>query len=133
MWITFMFWRFLSLCESCIWIHFLPVFNISKSQGRNFWKSSDINNFSIIDLITFCSKIWYLIVIAIIAVNHHQVMATKRSPHFPKQKISNCFRTFTSAEIYARIEGFVSTARKHNQNVFSELCTTFAEHNIISG
>ncbi len=35
-------------------------------------------------------------------------------------------------EIYARIEGFVSTARKHNQNVFSELCTTFEEHNFIS-
>ncbi|MCH7658100.1 MAG: IS66 family transposase [Bacteroidetes bacterium] len=50
-----------------------------------------------------------------------------------KQKISNCFRTFTGAEIYARIEGFVSTARKHNQNVFSELCTTFEEHNFISG
>ena len=50
-----------------------------------------------------------------------------------KQKISNCFRTFTGAEIYARIEGFVSTARKHNQNVFSELCTTFEEHNFITG
>jgi len=50
-----------------------------------------------------------------------------------KQKISNCFRTFTGAKIYARIEGFVSTARKHNQNVFSELCTTFEEHNFITG
>ena len=42
-----------------------------------------------------------------------------------KQKISNCFRTFPGAGIYARIEGFVSTARKHNRKVFSELCTTF--------
>lgn len=49
-----------------------------------------------------------------------------------KQKISNCFRTFTGAEIYARIEGFVSTTRKHNQNVFSELCTTFNGHNFIT-
>ena len=49
-----------------------------------------------------------------------------------KQKISNCFRTFTGAEIYARIEGFVSSARKHNQNIFSELCTTFEEHNFIT-
>jgi len=49
-----------------------------------------------------------------------------------KQKISNCFRIFTGAEIYARIEGFVSTARKHNQNVFSELCTTFNGHNFIT-
>lgn len=50
-----------------------------------------------------------------------------------KQKISNCFRTFTGAEIYARIEGFVSTARKQNRNVFSELCTTLEGHNFIAG
>ncbi len=49
-----------------------------------------------------------------------------------KLKISNCFRTFSGAEIYARIEGFVSTARKHNRNVFSELCTTFEGHNFIT-
>jgi transposase len=50
-----------------------------------------------------------------------------------KQKISNCFRTFKGAEIYARIEGFISTARKNQRNVFSELCTTFEGHNFITG
>jgi len=50
-----------------------------------------------------------------------------------KQKISNCFRTYSGAEIYARIEGFVSTARKQNRNVFSELCTTFEGYNFITG
>lgn len=49
-----------------------------------------------------------------------------------KQKISNCFRTFKGAEIYARIESFVSTARKHHRNVFSELCNTFEGHNFIT-
>lgn len=49
-----------------------------------------------------------------------------------KQKISNGFRTVSGAEIYARIEGFVSTARKHNKNVFSELCDTFEGHNFIT-
>jgi len=49
-----------------------------------------------------------------------------------KQKISNCFRTFAGAEIYARIEGFVSTSRKNNRNVFSELYTTFEGHNFIT-
>jgi transposase len=49
-----------------------------------------------------------------------------------KQKISNCFRTFKGAEIYARIESFVSTARKNNKDVFSELCTTFEGHNFIT-
>lgn len=29
-----------------------------------------------------------------------------------KQKISNCFRTFKEAEIYARIKEFVSTTRR---------------------
>lgn len=49
-----------------------------------------------------------------------------------KQKISNCFRTLTGAEIYARIESFVSTARKNNRNVFSELCTTFEGYNFLT-
>jgi transposase len=50
-----------------------------------------------------------------------------------KQKISNCFRTFKGAEIYARIEGFISTARKNQRNVFLELCATFEGQNFITG
>jgi len=49
-----------------------------------------------------------------------------------KQKTSNCFRTITGAKIYARIQGFISTARKHNCNVFTELSTTFAGKNFIT-
>jgi hypothetical protein len=49
-----------------------------------------------------------------------------------KQKISNCFRTFKGAEIYARIEGFISTARKNKRRIFPELCTTFEGYNFIS-
>ena len=49
-----------------------------------------------------------------------------------KQKISNCFRTFRVAEIYARIGGFVSAARKNNRPIYSELCTTFEEYNFIT-
>jgi len=48
-------------------------------------------------------------------------------------KASNCFRSFEGAEIYARIASFVSTTRKHDRNVFSELCTTFEGHNFITG
>jgi transposase len=50
-----------------------------------------------------------------------------------KQKISNGFRSVNGADIYARIEGFLSTARKHNRNVFSELCDTFEGRNFITG
>lgn len=35
-----------------------------------------------------------------------------------KQKISNCFHTFKGAEIYAKIEGFISTVRKNKRCVF---------------
>lgn len=49
-----------------------------------------------------------------------------------KQKISNCFRTQAGADIYARIESFISTTRKHNYNVFSELCATFEGRNFLT-
>lgn len=49
-----------------------------------------------------------------------------------KQKISNSFRSFKGAELYARIEGFISTARKHNKNIFNELFTTFNGRNFIT-
>ena len=42
-----------------------------------------------------------------------------------KQKISGCFRTIEGADVYARIEGFVSTARKQGRSVFKELCRVF--------
>lgn len=48
-----------------------------------------------------------------------------------KMKVSNCFRTFNGAEIYARIESFISTARKNNRNIFEELCDTFDGHNFL--
>ena len=49
-----------------------------------------------------------------------------------KQKVSNGFRTVSGAEIYARIAGFVSTARKNDKNVFNELYTTFEGHNFLT-
>lgn len=49
-----------------------------------------------------------------------------------KMKVSNCFRTFHGAEIYARIESFMSTARKQERNVFSELCDTLKGYNFLT-
>jgi transposase len=48
-----------------------------------------------------------------------------------KIKVSNCFRTLTGAEIYARIESFISTARKNNRNIFEELTNTLNGHNFL--
>ena len=49
-----------------------------------------------------------------------------------KLKISNCFRSEEGAEIYARIESFVSTARKNNKNIFNELKGTFDGQNFLT-
>lgn len=42
-----------------------------------------------------------------------------------KQKIAGSFRTLKNAKIYARAQGFISTTRKHQLNVFNELVAVF--------
>ena len=49
-----------------------------------------------------------------------------------KLKISNCFRSEDGAKIYARIESFISTARKNNKNIFEELKNTFNGQNFLT-
>jgi len=49
-----------------------------------------------------------------------------------KMKVSNCFRSMEGAEIYARIESFVSTARKNNQNIFDQLTNTLNGYNFLT-
>ena len=51
-------------------------------------------------------------------------------PAKTKQKVSGCFRTLTGAQQYARIQAFISTARKQQLNVFNELLAIFNGHNI---
>jgi transposase len=48
-----------------------------------------------------------------------------------KQKISNSFRTQEGAKIYARIQGFVSTLKKQEMNIFQELVNVFKQKDII--
>jgi len=48
-------------------------------------------------------------------------------PAKTKQKVAGCFRSSQGADRYARIQGFISTCRKHQLNVFNELravCST---------
>ena len=42
-----------------------------------------------------------------------------------KQKMAGSFRTFQGAEQYARIQGFIATARKNQKNTFKELKNAF--------
>lgn len=48
-----------------------------------------------------------------------------------KLKVSGCFRSFRGAEHYARIQSFISTTRKHNRNVFQELCSVFKGYSFL--
>jgi transposase len=47
-----------------------------------------------------------------------------------KQKISNSFRSQSGANNYARIQGFVSTVKKQEMNVFAEIVNVFDNQNI---
>jgi transposase len=47
-----------------------------------------------------------------------------------KQKISNSFRSRKGAKHYARIQGFVSTVRKHKMQVFQEIVNVFNQKEI---
>jgi transposase len=50
-------------------------------------------------------------------------------PAKTKQKVAGCFRTTQGAERYARIQGFISTCRKQQLNVFNELKEVCCIHN----
>jgi transposase len=50
-----------------------------------------------------------------------------------KMKVSNCFRSFDGARWYARIAGFISTARKQERNIFDEIYNTLRGQNFLIG
>lgn len=52
-------------------------------------------------------------------------------PAKTKQKVAGCFRTLAGAQVYARIQSFLSTTRKHQLNVFNELVATFGGSNFL--
>jgi len=49
-----------------------------------------------------------------------------------KMNVAYTFRTVTGAEVYARIQSFISTTQKNNKNVFRELRSTFQDYNFIT-
>jgi transposase len=53
-------------------------------------------------------------------------------PAKTKQKVSGAFRTLEGAQIYARIFGFISTARKHQSSVFKELKNAFGGNTFLT-
>ena len=53
-------------------------------------------------------------------------------PAKTKQKVAGAFRTLEGAQIYARIFGFISTARKHQRSVFNELKNAFEGYTFLT-
>jgi len=49
-----------------------------------------------------------------------------------KLKVSNCFRSSDGAKHYARIQGFISTAKKNHKNIMTEIYNTFNGYNFIT-
>lgn len=49
-----------------------------------------------------------------------------------KQKVSGCFRTTTGAKRYARIQSFISTARKQGVQVFQQLNEAFSGNTFLT-
>ena len=47
-----------------------------------------------------------------------------------KQKVAGCFRSMNGAHSYACIQGFISTCRKHQLNVFNELRAAISTENL---
>lgn len=48
-----------------------------------------------------------------------------------KQKVATSFRTLNGAKEYARIQGFVSTVRKHGMNVFQQILNVLSNNPIV--
>ncbi len=63
---------------------------------------------------------------------NNQAERDLRPPAKTKQKVGGSFRTFEGAQRYARIFGFVSTARKHQLSVFKELKLAFIGDTFLS-
>ncbi len=49
-----------------------------------------------------------------------------------KQKVAGCFRTFSGAATYARIQSFMATCRKQNQNIFLQLKNALNGHTFLT-
>ena len=53
-------------------------------------------------------------------------------PAKTKLKVAGCFRSFKGAQYYARIQSFISSARKNQLNIFNELVATFNGYNFLT-
>ena len=74
---------------------------------------------------------------AVLAFAQHQVVPFTNNqaerdlrPAKIKLKVAGSFRTFKGAQIYARIQGFISTVRKHQFSAFNELVAVFNDQPI---
>lgn len=69
---------------------------------------------------------------AVLAFARHEVVPFTNNqaerdirPAKVRLKVAGCFRTLKGAQVYARINSFISTVRKHQRNAFKELVNIF--------
>jgi transposase len=85
-----------------------------KTKGRNLLER----------LITYKQAVVAFALQPLVPFTNNQAERDLR-PAKVKQKVSGCFRTAKGAKMFARIQSFVSTARKQQRNVFQELRKAF--------
>jgi transposase len=76
---------------------------------------------------------------AVLAFAQHQLVPFTNNqaerdlrPAKGKLKVAGCFRTFSGAATYARIQSFVATCRKQQQNLFHQLKNALLGHTFLT-
>jgi transposase len=76
---------------------------------------------------------------SVLAFAQHQIVPFTNNhaerdlrPAKTKQKVAGCFRTFSGAATYARIQSFMATCRKQKQSIFQQLKNALQGHTFLT-
>ena len=95
----------------------LPVFRERKGQGR---QAKRTGHNLVLRLKNYSEDVLRFLVNPSVPFTNNQAERDLRMIKC-KQKVSGCFRSEEGAKIFARIRGFISTARKQDWNVFESI------------
>lgn len=103
--------------EGIVFHENLPAFSIKKSRGRTAKRTG--HNL-ILRLKNYRDDVLRFLIDPLVPFTNNQAERDIRMMKC-KQKISGGFRSTKGAEIFARIRGFISTARKQGWNIFESI------------
>ena len=116
--------KWLSMCKEFIQVETLllpPEAPPKEEQKKKRGRKARGKALSLLDrLVKHCDAVWAFAEYEVVPFSNNQAERDIR-PVKTKQKVAGCFRTTQGAQRYARIQGFISTCRKHQFNVFEEL------------